>query len=110
MIAAVSRLKPRAYRIPGIRGSPTLVLDAPSLTYRQGQVLVFVAAYIAAHEYPPTMREIGEYLGTTLTNAVKHHLLALRRKGWLTVDPATARGLRLVRPLQWVQVEEKSPC
>src|SRR5690606_23054524 len=46
--------------------------------------------------YPPTLREIGEYMGIRSTNGVNDHLRALERKGYLRREDMKSRALRLV--------------
>lgn len=65
------------------------------LTERQRQALVFIADSIKDRGYPPTLREIGRHLGIRSTNGVNDHLRALERKGHLSRDMMTARGLQL---------------
>ena len=61
------------------------------LTPRQRLVLETITAEIAAHGYPPTMREIGDAVGLTSSSSVSHQLQALERKGFLRRDPTTPR-------------------
>lgn len=69
-----------------------LVNALASLPVRQRDALaVFVEA--AQDGRPlPTYREVGVALGTSSTNAVSDHVLALRRKGLLTEAARTASG------------------
>lgn len=60
-------------------------------TARQLEVL----RAIASESPPPTIRELGEKLAITSTNAVKDHLIALRARGLLEWLPFKSRGLRL---------------
>lgn len=68
----------------------------PRLTHRQQQVLDFIRAGIAEHGRPPTMREIGDHLGVSSTNAVNDHLKALVSKGYLAREKLKSRTLRPV--------------
>jgi REP element-mobilizing transposase RayT len=43
------------------------------------------------------MREIGEAIGLANTSAVRGHLRALEKKGYITKDPDKARSIRVVR-------------
>jgi repressor LexA len=85
---------------PGISerdSSHQSVGSAIALTPRQVQVLQCVEQSIEARGYPPTLREIGERLGMTSTNAVNDHLRALVRKGYLQRTAIEARGMRVLR-------------
>lgn len=70
--------------------------ESPKLTARQQCVLTFLREFMAAHSYPPSIRQIGEHFGFRSPNGVMYHLLALERKGLIVRDPMTARGIRLV--------------
>ncbi len=66
------------------------------LTKRQSQTLEFIRHSIEERGYPPTLREIGEYMGIRSTNGVNDHLRALERKGYLRREDMKSRALRLV--------------
>src|ERR1051325_6951758 len=65
------------------------------LTQRQEQTLDFIRQSIEERGYPPTLREIGEYMGIRSTNGVNDHLRALERKGYLRREDMKSRALRL---------------
>jgi repressor LexA len=66
------------------------------LTARQEQTLDFIRRSIEERGYPPTLREIGEYMGIRSTNGVNDHLRALERKGYLRREDMKSRALKLV--------------
>ena len=66
------------------------------LTRRQEQTLEFIRRSIEQRGYPPTLREIGKYMGIRSTNGVNDHLRALERKGYLRREDMKSRALRLV--------------
>ncbi|MBN1605136.1 MAG: transcriptional repressor LexA [Polyangiaceae bacterium] len=66
------------------------------LTRRQEQTLEFIRRSIEQRGYPPTLREIGQYMGIRSTNGVNDHLRALERKGYLRREDMKSRALRLV--------------
>jgi repressor LexA len=66
------------------------------LTARQEQTLDFIRQSILERGYPPTLREIGEYMGIRSTNGVNDHLRALERKGYLRREDMKSRALKLV--------------
>ncbi len=68
------------------------------LTERQGKVLNFIGEHILDAGYPPTIREIGDYLGIRSTNGVNDHLKALEKKGYIERTDAKSRALK---PLFW---------
>ena len=66
------------------------------LTKRQAQTLDYIRQSIEQRGYPPTLREIGEYMGIRSTNGVNDHLRALERKGYLRREDMKSRALRVV--------------
>lgn len=69
------------------------------LTQRQAQTLDYIRQSIEERGYPPTLREIGEYMGIRSTNGVNDHLRALERKGYLRREDMKSRALRLVNEM-----------
>jgi repressor LexA len=65
------------------------------LTDRQELVLDFIYDYMEKQGWPPTLREIGSYLGIGSTNGVNDHLVALERKGYLERIPGKSRAIRV---------------
>jgi repressor LexA len=72
----------------------------PDLTDRQQAILDFVRERIAADGLPPTWAEIARAFGFRQTRAAQKHLQALETKGYLTLLPGKARGIRLSPPAQ----------
>jgi repressor LexA len=70
------------------------------LTARQEQTLDFIRKSIEERGYPPTLREIGEYMGIRSTNGVNDHLRALERKGYLRREDMKSRALKLVSGME----------
>lgn len=66
------------------------------LTDRQKEILDFISRRIEEQGYPPTIREIGEFMGIRSTNGVNDHLKALERKGFLKREGLKSRALRPV--------------
>jgi len=56
------------------------------LTPKQRMILQFIVKGVEKNLYPPTIREIQDYLGVSSTNGVADHLKALGRKGYLHRD------------------------
>ena len=57
-------------------------------------VLQYIQSSITERGYPPTLREIGNFMGIRSTNGVNDHLRALERKGYLTREDMKSRALR----------------
>jgi repressor LexA len=78
------------------KGGRTMAKD---LSERQRNILTFIGEYVREHQFPPTIREIGEKVGITSTSVVKYNLDALERKGHIQRDADISRGIRLVDQL-----------
>jgi len=65
-------------------------------TERQKEVLNFIAGYIHAHTYPPTIREVAENFSISVKGA-HDHLTALRKKGLLKQGDKKSRTIELVK-------------
>ncbi len=71
-------------------------MESPMLTTRQQEIWQFLAEYVDAHGYPPTVREIGDAVGLASPSTVHAHLANLERAGLLKRDPAKPRAIELV--------------
>ena len=69
-----------AVGIPGLNGSPSLIMDGPSLTMRQKQVVMAISVLMAEKGRPPSLAELGRFLGIT-KNGARLHVRRLIRKG-----------------------------
>lgn len=79
------------------------------LTDRQKEILDFISSRITDQGYPPTIREIGEFMGIRSTNGVNDHLKALERKGFLKREGLKSRALRPVCMTATAEVVEDEP-
>ncbi len=69
---------------------------AKGLTEQQQKVLAFVEEFAGTKGFPPTLREIGQAVGLNNITAVRGHLLALEKKGYIAKEPDKARGISLI--------------
>jgi len=69
-------------------------MQTVKLTDRQKEVLSCIANHIEQNSYPPSMREIANYLGISMKGA-HDHVTALRRKNCLEQNGRCARTLRI---------------
>lgn len=69
-------------------------------TRPQRRVLEFIQGEIRADRPVPTHREIAERFGYRSPRAAACHLEALKRKGFIEIEPGKVRALRVVTPLQ----------
>jgi repressor LexA len=67
-----------------------------TLSERQVRILAFIETYLAEHDYPPTIREIGKAVGISSTSVVKYNLERLQDKGKIKRSGEVSRGLRLM--------------
>ena len=66
-----------------------------SLSDRQRRILDFIDQFQRQHEYPPTIREIGQAADISSTSVVDYNLRVLEREGYLHRDREVSRGLGL---------------
>ncbi|MDR2181389.1 MAG: transcriptional repressor LexA [Treponema sp.] len=66
------------------------------LTARQKEVLAFIADFIRAYSYPPTVREVADNFDISVKGAYDH-LAALKRKGKIHLGDKRSRTMSLVR-------------
>jgi repressor LexA len=67
-------------------------------TSRQLEVLSFIAEYIHAHAYPPTIRELADNFEISVKGA-HDHVIALRKKGLLKQGDKKSRTMELVNKI-----------
>ena len=65
------------------------------LTKKQKRIIEFLKSYVKEYGYPPTMREIGTHFGF-IWPAAKGHLLALKKKGLIRINPFKSRGIEIL--------------
>jgi len=66
------------------------------LTARQREILDFIRNNLEVFSVPPTRAEIASAFGFASPNAAEEHLRALVKKGAITLEAGSARGIRLV--------------
>jgi repressor LexA len=65
------------------------------ITKRQKEVLSFIKSFIAAHKYPPTIREISTNFGISVKGAYDH-VKALERKGFIALNNNRSRTIEVL--------------
>lgn len=68
-----------------------------SLSERQRKILGFIVDFTESHDFPPTIREIGEKVGISSTSVVNYNLVKLEDMELLTRQREVSRGLSLNR-------------
>ncbi|WP_253907472.1 transcriptional repressor LexA [Arthrobacter sp. 35/47] len=76
------------------------------MTPRQKKILETIQRSVAAHGYPPSMREIGDTVGLASLSSVTHQLAQLERMGYIRRDPKRPRAMEILLPLTF---GEKAP-
>jgi repressor LexA len=69
------------------------------LTEKQQAILDFIHEYIAEHQYPPSVREIGKHFGI-YPATVQDHISAIERKGFLQKKRFQSRTLSVSKSLR----------
>lgn len=66
-------------------------------TEREKEILDAIISYIKKHQYPPTVREIGDMVGLKSSSSVQSHLVHMREKGIIETDDnfGTPRAIRV---------------
>ena len=70
------------------------------LTKQQSKVLACVEVYLNKTGFPPTRAEICKELGFKSPNAAEMHLRALEKKGFITIQSGSSRGISIVKSQQ----------
>ena len=70
------------------------------LTKQQSKVLSCVEVYLNKIGFPPTRAEICKELGFKSPNAAEMHLRALEKKGYITIQSGSSRGISIVNSQQ----------
>lgn len=65
------------------------------ITPRQKEILTAVRLFIKTEGYPPTRLELANIFDMN-PNAANDHLLALQRRGHISIVPGVSRGIRLL--------------
>lgn len=67
------------------------------LTIMQAKVLEIIERFIEFKGFPPTLAEIADQAGYSSPNSVAGHLDRLKKKGFISTQPYTSRGIRVLK-------------
>jgi repressor LexA len=70
------------------------------LSERQVRIMEYLQEFISTHNYPPTIREIGQAVKISSTSVVNYNLNRLEELGLISRARTVSRGLRLLKPVQ----------
>ena len=76
------------------------------LSQKQKRVLDAISSYYYDHGYPPTIREIASSLSIVSLNCIRIHLKTLERKGYLSLNPRSSRGMRLINTQKYSPLQD----
>ena len=65
------------------------------LTAKQQQIYDYIVSFTDEHGYPPSVREIGEYVGLKSPSTVHFHLKGLQRAGLITQAAGKTRAISI---------------
>lgn len=65
------------------------------LTAKQQQIYDYIIAFTDEHGYPPSVREIGEYVGLKSPSTVHFHLKGLQSAGLITQAAGKTRAISI---------------
>lgn len=81
---------------------------ANKMTRKQQEIYDYIAAFIAEHSYPPSVREICDGVGLRSPSTVHFHLQNMEEKGFLAKD-GKARALTLAQTAEKAAVAPAEP-
>ncbi|AKG04507.1 repressor LexA [Salimicrobium jeotgali] len=67
-----------------------------NLSKRQQEILNFIKQEVIDKGYPPSVREIGKYVGLASSSTVHGHLARLEKKGFIRRDPTKPRAIEVI--------------
>ena len=80
------------------------------LTKQQSKVLACVEVYLKKTGFPPTRAEICKELGFKSPNAAEMHLRALEKKGYISIQSGSSRGISIIKSQQsFEQIGDQMP-
>ena len=71
------------------------IISMKELTKQQLKVLTCVEVYLNKTGFPPTRAEICKELGFKSPNAAEMHLRALEKKGYISIQSGSSRGISI---------------
>ena len=79
-----------------------------TLSPKQQQIYDYIISFSAEHGYPPSVREIGAYVGLKSPSTVHFHLKRLESAGLITKAEGKTRSITVAQPEASAQ-EDKVP-
>jgi repressor LexA len=66
------------------------------LTFRKRMIVEAIQAYVAEHNYPPTVRELCDMVGLKSGSTMHRHLEDLRKAGMISWEPSRPHTLAVL--------------
>ncbi|HEV7454410.1 MAG TPA: transcriptional repressor LexA [Candidatus Saccharimonadales bacterium] len=66
-----------------------------TLTDKQRKLLDFIKSYSTQHTYPPSLKEMGMYMGIRTLSTVHQHLAVLQAKGLIEKRDTRSRNIKV---------------
>jgi repressor LexA len=67
------------------------------LTKRQKQIFEYVKKYIGKNDYAPSFEDIRKHFRLASRSTVRHHIEALKEKGYLNKFASRARAIEIIK-------------
>ena len=80
-----------------------------TLSPKQQQIYDYIISFSAEHGYPPSVREIGAYVGLKSPSTVHFHLKGLEAAGLINKAEGKTRSITVAQPETPVVPEDKVP-
>ena len=80
-----------------------------TLSPKQQQIYDYIIAFSAEHGYPPSVREIGAFVGLKSPSTVHFHLKGLETAGLITKAEGKTRSITVVQPEEQTAPGDKVP-
>lgn len=68
------------------------------ITSKQAEIMKYILDYAKEWEITPSREEIRKRFGFKSPNTITGYIRALVKKGYITIIPGMARGIRIRRP------------
>ena len=79
------------------------------ITSQQQRVLDCIQIYINKTGFPPTRANICKELGFKSPNSAETHLRALEKKGFISIESGTSRGISIINSQQIIEDAQEYP-
>lgn len=80
-------------------------LNQNGLTDKEQKIYDYIISEQERVGYPPSVREICEYMGLKSTSSSHNYLVSLESKGLIKRDPTKPRALEVLKPEEKIQCE-----